>query len=126
MNSRQFLSVINLCYFNFDLGLIDVLTLEKLIWDSSSQNNFTRVPITAENDNLLWEETMKSRQDLIDRITTYDDDLANIVISSESLDNVKTQEVTKALRKITAEQVNYSLHLNFFLISYCISTYFKK
>lgn len=109
--SSIFLLLANLCYFYCSLfsifaGIIDLLTLEKYQYSTDAKNVFTKSPLTEKSDGALWEGAKLERSKLIDALSGLDDYLANVVISSESLDDIKTVDVAKALRNVTLEQVN--------------------
>lgn len=82
---------------------MDVLTLEKIIWDA--KGNTERVRLTENSDGETWEIAMTARTNLIDKTCEYNDELANTVISENSLDNISTEDIVKALKEVTTQQV---------------------
>lgn len=61
--------------------------------------------LTEKTDGSAWEIAMKARSKLIDRLSEFNDDLANTIISADSLENVETADVAKALRQVTIQHV---------------------
>ncbi|EFA06892.2 ribosome-releasing factor 2, mitochondrial [Tribolium castaneum] len=84
-------------------GIVDVLTLEKITYDRSNDKLMSRVEITKKSDPELWEDARRLRSHLVDVLSTFDDSLANLVISSESFD-ITTVDIIKALRSVTLKQ----------------------
>lgn len=89
--------------------MIDLLTLEKYIYSADTKNILTKSPLSEQVDGALWEDAKLERTKLIDTVSGLDDTLADVVISSESLEDVRTVDVVKALRNITLEQVIHFL-----------------
>lgn len=84
-------------------GVIDVLTMEKLLWNT--KETFVRESLSESTDGLLWEQAKEIRRDVVDKLTTHEDNLANLVIAANTLDNINTEDILTTLRKLTIEQV---------------------
>lgn len=85
-------------------GLVDILSMNKTLWvrnDGKIQESI----LTEKNDGSAWEIAMKARSNLIDKLSEFNDDLANTIINKDSLENVETTVVAKALRQVTMQQV---------------------
>jgi len=81
-------------------GIVDVITMEKLMFDKKHQGiNMIKTKLT-ENDGKLWEMINEKRQILTDKLSDLDDKLADIIIEQESLD-VQPQILIDSLRKVT-------------------------
>ncbi|KAK4885063.1 hypothetical protein RN001_001334 [Aquatica leii] len=83
------------------VGMIDVLTLEKLV---PTKDSLSKILLTEKEDPQYWNVAKNARNVLVDRLTEYNDDFANMVISNDSLDTVSTVEIIKVLRKTTIDQ----------------------
>uniref|UniRef100_A0A1Y1MZ82 Tr-type G domain-containing protein n=1 Tax=Photinus pyralis TaxID=7054 RepID=A0A1Y1MZ82_PHOPY len=83
------------------VGLIDILTLEKLV---PSKEKLTRTLLIEQEDLRNWTAAKNARSVLVDRLTDLDDNFANLVISADSIDHIQTTEISKTLWKITAKQ----------------------
>lgn len=77
--------------------------MEMLNYDKEKSINTTH--LTEEKHPEFWEKAASLRSDLIDKLTSHDDELANIVINSESLDNIATVDIVKALKHVTENHV---------------------
>lgn len=84
------------------IGLVDLLTLEKNIWDATSK--VTCESLSEKSDGALWTLANEARLKIIDKVSEYDDDLANKIIESESLSAVNTVDIVKGIRKIVLER----------------------
>lgn len=83
-------------------GIVDVVTLEKLVFDKKNQGRTvlkTQLNET-ENEDLL-ENALEKRRYLTDKLSGLDDELANIVIEQDSLDKVSSQALVDSLRRVT-------------------------
>ncbi|KAF5293265.1 hypothetical protein FQR65_LT11005 [Abscondita terminalis] len=83
------------------VGIADVIALEKII---PSKNNLVKVLLTEKGDLKTWTAAKRARDLLIDRLTEFNDDFANIVINNDSLENVSAVDIIKVLRKLTIDQ----------------------
>lgn len=86
------------------IGIVDIVTLEKLTFNQSHQAmKMQRLKLT-EDDKLLFELAKEKRKELIDRISGLDDELANIVIEKNSLDKIPNQNLVESLRRVTVKR----------------------
>ncbi|XP_068619121.1 ribosome-releasing factor 2, mitochondrial [Battus philenor] len=83
------------------IGLVDLVTCEEVIWTQGRGQNFIRRALTEKQDGGNWEKIMNSHRQLIDTLSSLDDQLAEIIIQQETLDNIAHQEVTDAVRRCT-------------------------
>lgn len=65
--------------------------------------------LSEANDGRVWEETLKNRAVLVDKLTEYNDALANQVIASESLDAVPVGHIVSAVKSATCSHVSYGI-----------------
>lgn len=91
------------------LGIIDILSMEMLNYGTATEKQVKKTPLTEDHYPKYWTEAKNARVTLIDKLTNYCDDLANIVISSESLENIATVDIVKALSLVTLNQVQLYL-----------------
>lgn len=63
-----------------------------------------------------WEKAYSMRAQLIDKLTSHDDELADIVIKTESLENISTVDVVTALQNATRKHVRINIIPNELLI----------
>ncbi|XP_025159248.1 ribosome-releasing factor 2, mitochondrial isoform X1 [Harpegnathos saltator] len=82
--------------------IVDVITMEKLMFDEKCQGmNMTRRKITENDDGKLWEIASEKRRALTDKLSGLDDKLADIIIEQESLEDVTAQALAESLRNVT-------------------------
>lgn len=83
--------------FSFS-GIIDVIGLKQLHFDQTKEGRvYTKIPLSGE----LLEKTLLKRCELIDLLSGHDDELADAILSSDSLENIDTSFVVKAIRNAT-------------------------
>lgn len=104
-NSCLIFVLIDFCTYRV-LGLVDLLTMEKLLWNPTNYS-VSRENLTEKIDGQLWEEAKEARSNLVDKLSGRDDTLANLVIAADSLDAINTADIVTTLRKLTIEQVWY-------------------
>ncbi|XP_052756436.1 ribosome-releasing factor 2, mitochondrial isoform X2 [Galleria mellonella] len=85
------------------IGLIDLITLEEIIWTQGRGRNFTRRKLTEKDDEAVWENSMNDHRELIDTLSSLDDKLADKIIEQESMDNLSSAEIEAAIRRCTIE-----------------------
>lgn len=85
------------------VGIVDLLHMNKIIWEADSKGTQTCQTSALEesSDGHLWELAVKSREDLIDRLSSYDDILAEDIISQESLEKISPAMLSASLRRTT-------------------------
>lgn len=79
-----------------------MITLEHLTWE---QKDFGRIynKVKLESSDAL-RKLQDKRSELIDELSGIDDELAEVVISTESFDNVSNELIVQALRRATCNQ----------------------
>lgn len=83
------------------LGIIDVIGLKELRFDQAKEGRvYTKNPLNGE----LLEQAIEKRCELIDVLSGLDDGLADAVISNDSLENIDSALVIKAIRSATIQQ----------------------
>ncbi|XP_050487710.1 ribosome-releasing factor 2, mitochondrial [Bombus huntii] len=83
-------------------GIVDVITLEKLIFSKKDMGmKYSRVKLSENEDTTLWEMANEKRRSLTDKLSNMDDELANIIIEQESLDAVTPQMLIDSLHRST-------------------------
>ncbi|CAH0728658.1 unnamed protein product, partial [Brenthis ino] len=83
------------------IGLIDLITLEEVIWTQGRGQNFLRRKLSEKSNGRQWEFAMNEHRKVIDTLSSLDDDLADIIIQQESLDNIDNKEIENAVRRCT-------------------------
>jgi len=79
-----------------------VITLEKLSWQQNDfGRNYNRA-ILEPSDTL--QSLQEKRNELIDQLSGLDDELAEVVISTESFDQVSNELIEQALRRATCHK----------------------
>lgn len=86
------------------IGIVDVLSLELLQY--GLEKSVKQIELNEKNHPKIWESAKQNRIELIDKLTSFNDELADIVISSDTLDGIKTVDVIKALREVTNSHVS--------------------
>lgn len=82
-------------------GIYDVITLEHLSWQP---NDFGRIYNTTKIQNAdILHELQEKRNELIDQLSEADDELAEVLINTESFDKVSNGLIEKALRRATCQ-----------------------
>lgn len=69
--------------------------------DGKSKHTYTEASL--ENDALKI--AIEKRCEIVDLLSGYDDDLANEVISNDSLNDIKSHSIKEAIRNLTAKRV---------------------
>lgn len=77
--------------------------MELLNYDQ--QKSVTKTQLTEGENPTFWKTALLFRSKLIDNLTSHDDDLADLVIKSDSLDNIATADVVRSLQKVTEKEV---------------------
>lgn len=80
-------------------GMVDIVSRQQLLFENEGRK-CTMLPLKPEMDDFI---TTK-RNVLIDTISGFDDDLADAIISSNSLDNVNDVQLLNAIRRATIQQ----------------------
>ncbi|KAJ8925928.1 hypothetical protein NQ315_009780 [Exocentrus adspersus] len=85
-------------------GIIDVLSMELLNYGNDNDKRVEKTFLTEDKYPEYWTQANIARMTLIDKLTNHCDELANTVISLESLENVSSVDVVKALSRVTHSQ----------------------
>ncbi|CAK9814918.1 Ribosome-releasing factor 2, mitochondrial [Anthophora quadrimaculata] len=86
-------------------GIVDVITLEKFMFDKKNMGmKFTKLKLSENEDENLWEIANEKRRNLTDKLSNIDDKLAEIIIEQESLDIVTPQMLLNSLYKATIQR----------------------
>ncbi|XP_063831183.1 ribosome-releasing factor 2, mitochondrial [Ostrinia nubilalis] len=91
------------------IGLIDLITLEEVIWTQGRGQNFIRRKLTETKDGHKWETSMDSHRQLVDTLSSMDDQLADTIIQHESLDNLNSKDIEAAVRRCTIDMKGFPL-----------------
>ncbi|XP_026461965.1 ribosome-releasing factor 2, mitochondrial-like [Ctenocephalides felis] len=84
------------------IGIIDVITLQKIVWDSSKYGQtYERLELSKD----LLDQTKAHRMELVDKLTEYDDELAEHVICNGTMENIDNVSIHKAIRNATRKQL---------------------
>lgn len=90
------------------------MTLELLNYGTSRDRLVNKTPLTEEKYPKYWNGAKNARAKLVDKLTEFDDELANNVIKLNSLDDIPTTDIIKALRNVTKKQVlNEQFYIRF-------------
>ncbi|XP_020287583.1 ribosome-releasing factor 2, mitochondrial isoform X2 [Pseudomyrmex gracilis] len=83
-------------------GIVDLITMEKLMFDKKCQGmNLIKTKLTEKDDGKLWNIASEKRLILTDKLSSLDDQLADVIIEQESLENVQPQMLVDSLRRVT-------------------------
>ena len=81
-------------------GIIDIINLEKVIFDKKTQGrNISKIKLNEDDD--ILNKAIDKRRYLTDKLSGLDDELANVVIEQDSLDKVSSQDIVDSLRRVT-------------------------
>ncbi|XP_017082657.1 ribosome-releasing factor 2, mitochondrial isoform X2 [Drosophila eugracilis] len=84
------------------LAINDVITLERISWQQKDLGrSYENVKLEPSDD---LRQLQEKRNELIDKLSGLDDELADVVISTESFDNVDNGLIQRALRRATSQQ----------------------
>lgn len=83
-------------------ALYDIIRLEHILWDSKSLGRVYKSE--AVTDETLLLDLQDKRNALIDELSGIDDNLADVVISSEGFDKVTNDMIYAAIRQATCQQ----------------------
>nr|XP_049704652.1 ribosome-releasing factor 2, mitochondrial [Helicoverpa armigera] len=82
------------------IGLIDLITLEEVIWTQGRGHNILRRKLTEAADGRKWEAAVAEHKELVDTLSGLDDILADSIIQQETLD-MSTKDLQDAIRRCT-------------------------
>ncbi len=76
--------------------------MKQIVWEQKHQGiSYSVNNISDEN---LSKEAFEKRLEMIDSLSGYDDKIAEAIIASESLENVSTDMILKAMRKLNFDR----------------------
>ena len=81
-------------------GVIDLITLKKLVWDTSKQG-LTYQQTSLDSAGELWQEATRARAKLVEQLADLDDHLAELIIQQESVECVSSSELVESLKRVT-------------------------
>jgi elongation factor G len=90
-------------------GLIDLITLEEIIWTQGRGQTLTKRKLTEEKDGKKWEDAMTGHRQLVDVVSSLDDRLAETIIQQESLDNIDSKDIEAAVKRCTLSMKGFPL-----------------
>lgn len=82
------------------IGLIDLITMEEVIWTQGRGQTLVRRKLTETADGRKWEAAMADHKDLVDTLSSLDDQLAETIIQQETLE-LSSKEIEEAVRRCT-------------------------
>lgn len=88
-------------------GLVDIVDMVKYEWDlakSPDGRKFSILPLTEKDDGKFWEYAVKERTNLIGQLSDTDEKIADEVLLAKSMDEIKAEDVKKALRHATIKR----------------------
>uniref|UniRef100_A0A2K5K9A0 Ribosome-releasing factor 2, mitochondrial n=1 Tax=Colobus angolensis palliatus TaxID=336983 RepID=A0A2K5K9A0_COLAP len=89
-------------------GVVDVVTKEKLLWNSNSNDgkDFERKLLLEMSDPALLKETTEARNALIEQVADLDDEFADLVLEefSENFDLLPAEKLQTAIHRVTLAQ----------------------
>lgn len=81
--------------------MIDILSLKLLTWNTKDNGRtFNVLPL----DDDLQKQTFEKKMEIIDKLSTYDDTLADTIIANNSIENVNIETILEAIRSSTMKQ----------------------
>lgn len=84
------------------LGVIDLLSMKRIVWDQKHQGQIYKIEEIS--DEKIFKEAREKRMQMIDTLSGHDDNLAESIIASESLENVDINLVLNAIRRLTLKR----------------------
>ncbi|KAL7022628.1 hypothetical protein ACKWTF_012318 [Chironomus riparius] len=83
-------------------GVIDLLSLKRIVWDQKHQGQIYKVEEIS--DEKMLKEAKEKRMQMIDTLSGHDDNLAEAIIASESLENIDVNLILNAIRRLTLKR----------------------
>ncbi|XP_060536405.1 ribosome-releasing factor 2, mitochondrial isoform X2 [Cylas formicarius] len=85
------------------LGIIDLVSMQLLKY-SRKERNVTKILLSESEFPKYWCDAMKGRSLLLEKLGDFDDEFANLIISSNSYDTISSVDVIKVLNKIVVQK----------------------
>ena len=84
-------------------GVIDIVTMRKVIWDSSDAegSSYNCVPIDKDKERDVYESACEARTQLIDRLADFDSLLFDKIIEEVPYEKISPVDILRALRTAT-------------------------
>ena len=84
-------------------GVIDLITMEKLIWPSNDQfgKKYTKVKLSESKDSGQFDEALEYRELLLEQLADLDDNIAESIINGVDTLDIPVTDIHQALRKAT-------------------------
>ena len=84
-------------------GAIDLVTMRKLIWDSSDKDgsSYSCVPLDKDTESEVYEYACGARTTLIDKLADFDSSLLSQVLAETPYDKILPADILRALRLAT-------------------------
>ncbi|CAB0005555.1 unnamed protein product [Nesidiocoris tenuis] len=80
-------------------GIVDLPSLDHYTWNvASKRKDFTKT--TLKEDDELFAEAMDGRNEMVDKLSSLDDEIANIILEKGSLESVSQSEILKSVRRV--------------------------
>ncbi|KAG5670448.1 hypothetical protein PVAND_000712 [Polypedilum vanderplanki] len=83
-------------------GIIDLLSMKKITWDSKHLGQSYEISDILNEE--LYKNAKENRLEMIDKLSNFDDQLADAIIANESLDNVDINLILNAIRRLTIQR----------------------
>ncbi|KAH9642291.1 hypothetical protein HF086_009655 [Spodoptera exigua] len=91
-------------------GLIDLITLEEVIWTQGRGQTLVRRKLTEKADGHKWEAAMSEHKELVDTLSSMDDQLAETIIQQTQLSQ-QLQEAGDRLQDLVLPSARQKLQL---------------
>ncbi|CAH0395875.1 unnamed protein product [Bemisia tabaci] len=84
-------------------GLIDIIDMKEFKFIGEQGEDVMEKQLT-EVDGVAWESAKEARNRLTSALADIDDNIADFVITSDSLDGISSKELTEAVRRVTIQR----------------------
>ncbi|KAI1307940.1 Ribosome-releasing factor 2, mitochondrial [Halotydeus destructor] len=85
-------------------GLVDIISMNKMLWNQSANQDgldYSETSLNQDIDAKLFESAIKLREDLIGKLSDFDSQLSDQVLSTDDLNSISTELIVNALRRST-------------------------
>ncbi|XP_077297788.1 mitochondrial ribosome recycling factor 2 isoform X2 [Arctopsyche grandis] len=83
-------------------GVVDLINLDVIYWDIANKGKrYIRQKLTEKDHGQTWEKAVNARNDLTDVLSGHDDKLADVIINSNSMDDIAPSSLTEAVKRTT-------------------------
>ena len=87
------------------VGICDIIRLEKYIWDRrrliSDGSEFSVIPLSRQDDKILFEECINLREEMVGKLTEYDEKMSEIFLSHDSHEKIPNLDISNSIRRMT-------------------------